>query len=136
MATDLWLVRRLANGSTQSEPLTVHGQPNRSTPFFFSTVADGGVSLDFFGEVTVKERDGSREVVLVTRSRLIEGGRQSETMPQGPNSRFFVAREVTSTLQLKPDEVVSVELPRLGENASGAFASQTFAITIRSQRIR
>jgi hypothetical protein len=136
VATDLWLVRRLANGSTQSEPLSVRGQLNRPTQFFFATVSDSGVALDFFGEVTVKERDSSREIVLITRSRLIEGGRQSESMPQGPNSRFFVAREVTSTLQLKPDEVVSVELPRLGENASGAFANQTFAITVRSQRIR
>lgn len=136
VATDLWLVRRLAGGSTQSEPLTVRGQPNRPTPFYFSTLTDRGVSLDFSGELTVRERESSREILLIARSRLIEGGRQSETMPAAPDSRFFVAREVKSTVQLKPDEVVAVELPRLGENASGAFANQTFSITLRSQRIR
>ncbi len=136
VATDLWLVRRLASGSTQSEPVLVRSQLNRPTPFYFSTVTDGDVALDFFGDVTVRERDGSREITLIARSRLIEGGRQSETMPHGPNSRFFVAREVKSTVQLKPDEVVAVELPRLGENASGAFTNQSFSITMRSQRIR
>jgi hypothetical protein len=57
-------------------------------------------------------------------------------MPAAPDSRFFVARKVKSTVQLKPNEVVAVELPRLGENASGAFADQSFSITMRSQRIR
>lgn len=136
VATDLWLIRRLAGGATQSEPVSVRGQLNRPAPFYFSTVTDSGVALDFSGEVTVRERGGSREIELIARSRLIEGGRQSETMPQGPNSRFFVSREVKSTVQLKPDEVVAVELPRLGENASGAFANQAFSITLRSHRIR
>ena len=136
VATDLWLVRRVANGSTESEPVSVRGQLNRPTPFYFSTVSDSGVSLDFYGEVTVRERGASREVELITRSRLIEGGRQSETMPAGPNTRMFVAREVKSTMQLKANEVVAVELPRLGENASNAFANQMFSIRLRSQRIR
>jgi len=136
VSTDLWLVRRMASGSTESEPVSVRGQLNRPTPFYFSTVSDNGVSLDFSGEVTVRERDGSRQVELITRSRLIEGGRQSESMPAGPNTRMFVAREVKSTVQLKANEVVAVELPRLGENASNAFANQTFSITLRSQRIR
>jgi hypothetical protein len=136
VATDLWLVRRVGSGSTESEPISVRGQLNRPTPFYFSTVSDSGVSLDFYGEVTVRERNASREVELITRSRLIEGGRQSESMPAGPNTRMFVAREVKSTVQLKANEVVAVELPRLGENASNAFANQMFSITLRSQRIR
>jgi hypothetical protein len=136
VATDLWLTRRMPSGSTQSEPISIRGQLNRPAPFYFSTLTDNGVSLDFSGEVTVRERDSSREIELVARSRLIEGGRQTETMPKDSNSRFFVAREVKSTVQMKPDEVVAVELPRLGENASGAFANQSFSITMRTQRIR
>jgi hypothetical protein len=140
VAMDLWLVRRPSNGSEQSELVSVRGQFNRPVPFYFSTVTDGAVSLDFFGELTVKPRDGYQEVDLVTRSRLIEGGRETETMPVNvpgfEGRQMFGARQARSTLQLRPDEVVSVELPRLSENDSGAFANQTLLITIRSRRIR
>lgn len=140
METDLWLVRQLANGSEQSERISVRGQPNRPTPFYFSTVTDEGVSLDFYGELTVKLRDGPSEIALVTRSRLIEGGEQSQTMPVNvPNAQgrqLFGSRMVESTIPFVADEVVSVELPRLAENSSGAFADEAFSITIRSRQVR
>jgi hypothetical protein len=58
------------------------------------------------------------------------------TVPGFEGRQLYGARQVTSTVQLKPDEVVSVQLPRLSENASGAFADQAFSITMRSHRIR
>jgi hypothetical protein len=144
VATDLWLVRRSADGSQHGEQLSVRGQPNRPAPFYFSTVTDAGVWLDFYGELTVKPRDGYDEILLVTRSRLIEGGRASQTMPMpvtvvgsdGRPLQLSGARKVTSTVQLRPDEVVAVQLPRLTENNSGAFANETFSITLRSRQIR
>jgi len=35
-----------------------------------------------------------------------------------------------------PDDVVSIELPRLTENDSGAFANQALSIRIRARTIR
>jgi hypothetical protein len=46
------------------------------------------------------------------------------------------SRKVESRIQMKPDEVVSVELPRLGDNESGAFAGKKFSITIRTRQLR
>lgn len=138
--TRLWLVRRRPNGSQQVEPLSVRGLPGRPVPFYFSTVTDENVSLDFFGDVTVRPRDGRQQIELVTRSRLVAGGRETVSMPvddpQGLGRRFFGARMVTSTVEVTPDEVVSVELPRLSENDDGAFSDQTFSITIQSRQIR
>ena len=46
------------------------------------------------------------------------------------------ARQVESVIQLKPGEVVAVELPRLSENDSGAFANRTFSIRVQSRQLR
>jgi hypothetical protein len=96
------------------------------------------VSLDFYGTVTIHPRDGFDEVKIKTHSRLIEGGKEIQTMSANMPDRpgMFRSREVESTIQLKPGEVVSVELPRLGENSSGAFADRTFSLTLRARRLR
>ena len=143
VAADLWLVQRFADGTQKSELVSVRAQYNRPVPFYFSTLTDAGVSVDLFGEITIRPGDGFNAVTLETRSRLVEGSKVSLTMPMGqvtpPGSaprQLVGSRRVESTLQLKSDDVVSIELPRLTENDSGAFANQTLSIRIRARTIR
>ena len=51
VAADLWLVERLPNGTEaqRSQPLSVRGLPNRPFPFYFDSIVDGNVTLDFYG---------------------------------------------------------------------------------------
>lgn len=144
VAIDLWLVQRLADGTQKTEAISVRGQFYRPIPFYFSTLTDASVSVDLFGELTVRPRDGFTEVIIETRSRLVEGDKISTTMPMnrqvtppGDTPRtLFGSRKVESTLQLKADDVVSIELPRLTENQSGGFANQALSITLRTRRLR
>jgi hypothetical protein len=145
VAIDLWLVQQLADGTKKTEPLSVRGQFYRPIPFYFSTLTDAGVWVDLFGEITVRPRDGSNEVLVETRSRLVEGDKISLALPMprqvtppggGPPLRVFGSRSVESTLRLKADDVVSIGLPRLTENEAGAFANQALSITLRARVIR
>jgi hypothetical protein len=133
VATDLWLIERLPDGTERSEPVSIRGQYNVATPFYFNTITDGTVELDIFGEVRVAPGDGFSEVHLETRSRIVEGGKASLDWRQG---NWGTSRKVDSVVQLKPGEVVSVELPRLSQNDSGAFASRSLSIRIRSRQLR
>jgi hypothetical protein len=70
---------------------------------------------------------------MSTRSRVIEDGATSHILRDGAMMR---GRVVKSTLRLAPEETVTVELPRLGENDSGAFANQVFFLRVRSRQVR
>jgi hypothetical protein len=133
MVSDLWLVERLPDGSERSQPLSVRGLPFRSTAFYFDTIQDGAVSLDFYGELTPSPQPGGIAVKLETRSRVTQGGESSTIWRQG---RYMTAREVKSELTIKPGEVVDVALPRLSENESGAFANRQYSIRIRARQAR
>jgi hypothetical protein len=132
-ATDLWLVEKLPDGTERSQPLSVRGLFNRPIPFYFDTLTDGAVALDIFGEVTASPQRGSIEVKLETRSRLTQGSESSVVWRDG---RFMSSRKIDSVLTVKPNDVISVELPRLSENDSGAFASRPLSIRIRTRQIR
>jgi hypothetical protein len=58
------------------------------------------------------------------------------TPPGSAPRQLFGSRRVESTVLLKSDDVVSIELPRLTENDSGAFANQALSIRIRARTIR
>jgi hypothetical protein len=133
VSTELWLVERLPGGQERSQALTVRGLFNRATPFYFDSITDGGVTLDFHGEFTVSPSDNQIVLNLTTGSRAIQGGTTSISLREGTMNR---GRVVDSTVRLASGEVVAIELPRLSENDAGAFASHTFAIRVRSQRIR
>lgn len=113
---------------------SLRGQLNQRTPFYFDTVVDRGVSLDFFGEFTPIFDNGSLVVKFETRSRLIHEGNSSLTLPV--NGNLYMARRVESTLRLKGDQVVAIQLPRLSENETGAFADRSDSIRIRTKQIR
>ena len=133
VSTDLTLVQRVADGTERTYPLTVRALYGDDSRFHFDTIDDGGVQLEFQGLLTVQPDAGRVTVNMTTRSRVVEGGVVSHILRDGAMMR---GREVTSTLRLAPDETVTVDLPRLGENGSGAFANQTFFLQVRSRQIR
>ena len=102
-------------------------------PFYFERVTEGETSLDMFGEVQVGARSGPLVVKLETRSRVTQKGATSDILRDGNMMRL---RQVESTLTVKPGEVVDVQLPRLSENESGAFADRTFFIRVKATQIR
>jgi hypothetical protein len=133
VATDLWLVERSADGAERTQPLTLRGLPNDSMPFFFAPLTEGGTSLDIYGELRAAPEQGDIVLSLTVRSRTVEGGRSSTIWRNG-NS--MTSRKIDPVLKAKPGEVVSVELPRLTENQSGAFASKTLSLRMRTQQVR
>lgn len=136
-ATDLWLVERLADGSERTQLLTVRGQFNQVMPFHFEPLIDGEVSLDFYGTFTATPGDGVVAIKLTTRSRLVEGNTSAAIVTDVlQDGNMMRAREVESIVRLAPGEVVAMELPRLGENGSAAFADRAYSIRVRSLRLR
>ena len=119
VAVNLWLVERLANGTERSQPLSVRGLPHRQIPFYFDSVRDGDVSLDVFGRVMARTGGGVVSVSLVTRTRWSEDW----------------GRSLDSTLEVKPQEVVEVRLPKLDAEA-GPFANRDFSIRLRVEQLR
>lgn len=133
VVTDLWLIDRQQDGTERSQALSVRGLFNQATPFYFDTVTDGAVSLELFGEFMVAPGNGLLSIKLTTRSRLTENGKSSTSLRQGAMRR---ARQVDSVIQLRPGEVVAVELPRLSESDAGAFAKRTLSLRVQGRQVR
>lgn len=133
VATDLTLVQRLADGAERTHSLTLRTLFDEEARFHFDTLDDSGVQLEFQGVMTIRPDSERLAVEMTTRSRAIEDGVVSHILRDGAMMR---GREVKSSLRLAPDETVDIELPRLGENASGAFVGQTFLLKVRSRQLR
>ncbi len=133
VGTDMWLVERLQDGTERGQVLNLRGSFNRATPFYFDTVTDGGATLEFFGEFTLTTTVDRLTMKLEVRSRLIENGGASTALREG---NLWRSRAIEPTVTFAPGEVIAVELPRLSESDSGAFADRTFSIRIRSRQIR
>lgn len=82
--TEMWLVERLLDGTERGQALTLRGSFNRDTPFYFDTVTDGGVALEFFGEFTLTTGADGLTMKLEVRSQLIENGRASTVLRGAP----------------------------------------------------
>ena len=128
LVTDLWLIERLPDGSERSQAISVRGQFNRPTPFYFDSLTEGGVSLEFFGEFTATSAGAATVIKLETRRRVVQGAPKAGT--------FYGSQMVDSMIRLSQNDVVSVELPRLIGNDAGAFANRTYSIRVRSRQIR
>lgn len=133
VSTDVTLVQRLANGTERDHPLLIRSLYGEEMRFHFDSLEDGGVLLDFQGEFTAQPDTGRVVVEMTTRSRVVEDGVMSHIVRDGA---MTIGREVESTLRLASDETATVDLPRLGENGSGAFANQTFFLRVRSRQVR
>jgi hypothetical protein len=138
MATDLWLIERMPDGSERTQPLSIRSLPFRSVPFFFDSVTDGGAVLDFYGDLVASPGPDGVAIQLTTRSRLIQSGQVNVTLRQGQvnGNALFGSRQVKTDLTLQAGAVASVELPRLSEDDGGAFANHTFSIRVRSRQVR
>jgi len=126
---DLWLVERLSNGTEaqRSQPLSVRGLPNRPFRFYFDSIVDRNVSLDIYGVLVARLESGAMAVSVETRSRWDDSSHPRNS--SGPQ------RSVESVITLKPDEIVEIPLPKLGDGA-GPFADRQFSIRIRARQLR
>jgi hypothetical protein len=122
IVADLWLIERLANGkeTPRSQTLSVRGVPGRPVPFYFDGIVDASVSLDIYGLLIARLESGAMAVSLETRSRWGNNG---------------PARSVESVIQVGPEEIVEIRLPKLGDDA-GPFANREFSIRIRARQLR
>ncbi len=125
LALDLWLVERLKDGTERSQPLSLRGLYHRPIPFYFDSTTEGAMALDIFGEVTAAPADRTSDVKIMTRSRIHD--------PNQPPGRPF-PRETTATIRITPNEVVSVQLPKVADGA--AFASRALSLRIRVRQLR
>ena len=134
IAADLWLIERTTDGVERSQLQSVRGQLNQHTPFYFDTTTGRGASLDIFGHFTASVDGDSLMMKLATRSRVMTD-QQLSSSSMAEFDRHPV-REIESTIRLKGDDVIEIQLPRIGENASGAFDNRRYSIRVRAKRIR
>lgn len=122
VAADLWLIERLSNGTEaqRSQISSVRGLPNRPIRFYFDSIVDGQVSLDIYGILIARLASGEVAVSVETRSRWGDSGPE---------------RSVESVINVKPEEIVEIPLPRLGDRA-GPFGNRQFSIRIRARQLR
>lgn len=133
LSTDLVLVQRLANGTERTHPITVRGLFNENSRFLFDTIDDNGVLFEVQGEFTARPDTDGIAMEMVTTARVVEGDVVSYILRDGVMMR---GRGVRSTLRLTPDQPTTVDLPRIADNDSGAFAQQSFSLRVRSRQIR
>jgi hypothetical protein len=129
VAADLWLIERGANGreAQRTQPLSVRGLPNHATPFFFDRIVEANVPVDVYGTITPRLDSGTIAVAIEVRSRW--GNPGDKPGFAGPQ------RSVKSEVQLKPAEIVDVQLPAF-DNDAGPFARRQFSLRIRARQLR
>ena len=127
VVADLWLVERVSGGAERSQPLSVRGMPHRAIPFYFESIVDRGAFLDVFGRIVARPDTGAIDVSIETRSRW---GKVSESADA--NGR---GRPVESTIRVKPEEIVELQLPRINDR-EGPFGDRVLSIRIRARRLR
>jgi hypothetical protein len=122
VGADLWLIERLSNGTEaqRGQIPSVRGLPNRPFRFYFDHIVDGSASLEIYGILIARVETGALAVSVETRSRWNDSG---------------LWRSVESAIQAKPEEIVEIRLPKLGEGA-GPFATREFSIRIRARQLR
>jgi hypothetical protein len=127
IATDLWLVERGPDGREHSQALSLRGLPNRPMPYYFDRLMDGTSSLEIIGQVVARIEKDAIRVSLQARSK---------SLPVLPYDRSAPgSRQTEAVIQVKPDEIVEVPLPRLGTDA-GPFANRPLSIRIRARQLR
>ena len=127
VAADLWLVERLSNGSeARRSEVSVRGLPNRPFRFYFDRIVEGKVSLDIYGILIARLESAAMAVSVETRSHWDLSKPDNFMGPQ---------LSVESVIKLKPEEIVEIPLPKLGDSA-GPFGQRSFSIRIRARQLR
>jgi hypothetical protein len=142
VAVDFWLVERLPDGKERSQPLVLRGLYSQPIPFYFDTLTESTKTLDVFGDLQISPPGKTTEIKITTRSRVINL-KPAPPPPTYPAGRrwppMFYVGSTTATLELAPDEVVSVPLPPVGNTATddaAAFAARALSFRIRVRQIR
>lgn len=140
IAADFWLVERLPDGKERSQSLSLRGLYNQPIPFYFDTLTEGTKTLDVFGDLHISPGERTTGIKITTRSRVVD----LKPAPPPPGYPAWApwpppyVGSTTATLQLVPDEVVSVSLPPIGRGGSdaAAFAARALSFRIRVRQIR
>jgi hypothetical protein len=142
VAVDLWLLERLPDGTERSQPLSLRGLYNQPIPFYFDTLTESTKTLDVFGDLQISPGARTTEIKITTRSRVIN----LKPVPPPPGYPVglpwppgYYVGSTTATLQLAPDEVVSVPLPPVGNTRTddaAVFAARALSFRIRVRQIR
>jgi hypothetical protein len=126
VGADLWLVERLSNGTeARRSDVSVRGLPNRPFRFYFDRIVDGKVSLDIYGILVARPESAAMAVSVETRSHWGD--------PSAADNFIGPQRSVESLIKVKPEEIVEIPLPKLGE---GPFGNRQFSIRIRARQLR
>jgi hypothetical protein len=141
VAVDLWLVERLPDGTERSQSLALRGLYNQAIPFYFDTLTEGTKTLDVFGDLEISPGERTTQIKITTRSRVIDLKPVSRPSgyPVGQTWPPYYVGSTVATLQVAPDEVVSVPLPPVGNiraNDAAAFAARALSFRIRVRQIR
>ena len=126
----------------RSQPLSLRGLYNQPIPFYFDTLTEGTKTLDVFGDLQISPGETDHEIKITTRSRVID----LKPSPWRPGllgyprdavASYYIG-STTATLQLVPNEVVSVLLPPVGRGGAdaAAFAARALSFRIRVRQIR
>lgn len=135
LSTELWLVERRGDGTERTHQQVVRGLFGEPAMFFFDAFddADHESSIEFQGRFVARPDTGEVVLDLTTSARVVFSDTVLYVLNDGGMIR---GREVASTLRFTGDEIVSVDLPRMTENASGAFPDRTYTLRVRSRQIR
>jgi hypothetical protein len=135
VSTELWLVERRSDGTERTQEQTVRGPFDQPLTFFFDAFDDQSkdAAIEFQGRFVATPDATGVALDLTTTSRVVFPDTVLYVLNDGT---FFRGREVESALRFTGDQIVSVDLPRLAENATGAFQGRTYTLRVRSRQIR
>jgi hypothetical protein len=135
VSTALTLVERHSDGTERTQQQTVRGLFDQPVTFFFDAFDDQSkdAAIEFQGRFVATPGAGGVALDLTTTSRVVFPDTVLYVLSDGA---FFRGREVKSALRFTGDEAVSVDLPRLAENATGAFQGRTYTLRVRSRQSR
>ena len=135
LSTELWLVERRSDGTERTQQQTVRGLFDQPMTFFFDGFddADREGAVEFQGRFVARPAADGVALDLTTTARVVFSDTVLYVLNEGT---FLRGREVESTLRFAADEILSVDLPRMAENATGAFQGRTYTLRVRSRQIR
>lgn len=135
VSTDLWLVERRSDGTERTQHQVLRSLFGEPTMFHFDAFddADRSAAIEFQGRFVAWADPGAVVLDLTTSARVVLSDTVLYVLNDGGTIR---GREVETTLRATGDETLSVDLPRMAENGSGAFKDRTYSLRVRSRQVR
>ena len=133
LAIDVWLVERMLDGSEKSQTLMMKGVPHVAMPFYFTAGDEGTTKIDIFGEILPMVLKEGIELTINTDARLLEGFSVRTMRAQAPLRGPYAKSPV---LVLKPEEIVSMELPAIDFKFADGKVARHFSLRLRARILR